>query len=621
MGNAYNVIVLNYAQGEISMNPKKSKTRKIIIILIIIAFLAGGAFAVWKLFFTKEEKTAITGSTTKGALYEAIEGSGTTTPVDSVSYDVMGTVLEWYAQPGAEVKEGDLLYVLDSSDAEDQILDFELELEDLYKQLADINENVSNQRVTADFAGRIENVTAEEGDNVQNGRQLAKLVDDSIMKATLYFSYIYQDEIYVGMDAVLSVPDQMMDLPAKVTDIKYVDYVTTEGLRCFAVSIAVENPGSLTEGTTVSAWMTASDGSEMYPAADAKLQFNQFKNVVAKATGELSSVNVVDYERVGKGQLLFTIDASTYESQIENVNKQIENFEDKIADLRESIETEYSRYADISGTIVTASYSSNRMTGMDMGSVVIYNQDSMQISINIDELDADYCTQGMDVTVYRTTSSRTEYYPATLTYLSLEASSGSSGVSTFAATITIDSDGQLSSGVTVYYSIDTSGNIAAGQMNTETVLAPLNSLCSYNDGYYLLVACDSKPENAIDPASTGGSVTDYPDGYYAIPVEVGDFNSSYIQVLSGVEEDATLFMRWQNSAPTGGDSTSLVQNEDGSGFTFDFNNFDPSNMPDGFSFPGGNSNGGGGGGGFSFPGGGSGGGGGGMPSGGGFPGQ
>ena len=236
-----------------------------------------------------------------------------------------------------------------------------------------------------------------------------------------------------------------------------------------------------------------------------------------------------------------------------------ENYDEKIADLQESIATEYTRYADISGQVVTANYSTNRMTGTDMGTVVIYNQDSMEISVNIDELDADQLEEGMEVYVYRTTSSNTVSYPATLTYLSLEATAGSSGVSTFAATITIDSKGELSSGVTVYYSIDASG----GSGLDETVLVPLNALCSYDDGYYLLVQADSRPDNAIDPEAAGGSVTDYPKGYYAVPVEVGDYNASYVQILSGVEQDTTLFLRYQNVAPSGGDKTSDVEGQDG----------------------------------------------------------
>ena len=192
----------------------------------------------------------------------------------------------------------------------------------------------------------------------------------------------------------------------------------------------------------------------------------------------------------------------------------------------------------------------------------------------------------MEVTSYRTTSSDTVYYPATLTYLSLEATSNSSGVSTFAATITIDSQGELSSGVTVYYAIDTSG----GDALTETVLAPLNALCTYDDGYYLIIRSDSRPENAIDPAETGGSVTDYPDGYYAVPVEVGDYNENYIQILSGAEQDQEVFLRYQNSAPSGGDSTSTVEGEDGQssmpgGGMPDFGGGGNFNMPGGGGAP------------------------------------
>ena len=549
----------------------KSRKKKLLLILVLV-LMAAAAFGIYQLFFKQEEKVAITGKTTFGTLNEAIEGSGTTTPADSVSYEINGTVLEWYVEAGDEVQAGDLLYVLDSSEAEDDILENEVELEELYEQLADLQESIAGQVVTAPFSGRVESIQAKEGKNVQNGAALANLVDDTYMKATLYFSYAYQNDISVGSSVTASFPDQMLTLTGTVTDVRYVDYTTTEGMKCFAVTIRVENPGSLTEGTTVTCWLDKGDGTYIYAVDDGKLEYNQSESITAGASGELTSIAVVDYQRVSAGQTLFVIDASGYETQLETVQKQIKNYEEKIADLQEAIATEYTRYADISGQVVTAAYSSNRMTGTDMGTVVIYNQDSMQISINVDELDADLLEEGMEVTVYRTTSSNTVFYPATLTYLSLEATSSSSGVSTFAAKITIDSQGKLSSGVTVYYSIDASG----GGGTDETVLAPLNALCSYDDGYYLLVQSDKKPADAIDPKEVGGSVTEYPDGYYAVPVKVGNYNGSYIQILSGVEEDATLFLRYMNAAPSGGDTTSNVAGDEQSGMM----GFGSGQMPD-----------------------------------------
>lgn len=534
------------------------KGKKLVLLLLAAAVTAAAAFGVWCLFFTEEERMAVTGKTTFGSLNEAIEGSGTTVPADSISYSVSGTVLEWLVEAGDEVQAGDLLYVLDSSEARDQILEYEVELEELYESLKEVQESISSRWVTAPFDGRIEKVDAEEGRTVQNGASLATLVDSSTMTAVLYFSYAYEADIRTGMDAVISVPDQMLNLQGTVSEIHYVDYVTTEGMRCFAVTVEMENPGSLAEGSTVTCWVETENGSA-YAVNDAALKVSRKETVTAGASGELTAVNVVDYQRVSKGDRLFEIDTSNYETQLETLRKQIENYEDKIAELQASIETEYTRYADISGQVVSAGYSTNRMTGLDSGTVTIYNQETMQISINVDELDADSLKKGMDVYVYRTTSSTTVSYPATLSYLSLEATSSSSGVSTFAATITIDSAGELSSGVTVYYSITPDG--ASGEGVRETVLAPLSALCSYDDGYYMLVQAESEPAETIDPAAVGGSVTDYPDGYYAVPVEVGDYNGNYIQILSGVEKDAVVFLRYMNAAPGGGDTTSNVGQE------------------------------------------------------------
>ena len=182
-------------KGLLGQNPSPKRRKKRLILLALgIVLIAALGIGLYRLFFAQEEKVAITGVTTYGFLNEAIEGSGTTTPADSVTYEVSGTVLEWLVEPGDQVEAGDLLDVLDSSEAEDQILENEVELEDLYEQLANLQESIDGQKVTAPFSGRIEQIQAEEGKTVQSGSTLAQLIDDSHMKATLYFSYIYEND-------------------------------------------------------------------------------------------------------------------------------------------------------------------------------------------------------------------------------------------------------------------------------------------------------------------------------------------------------------------------------------------------------------------------------------------
>ena len=127
-----------------ALGGKGGRRRRLALALAAVAVIAAG-FGIYRLFFAQEERLAVTGTTTYGALNEAIQGSGTTTPADSVTYEITGKVLEWNVEAGQEVKAGDLLYVLDSSEAEDAILEYEVDLEDLYEQRADIQEEIDTE--------------------------------------------------------------------------------------------------------------------------------------------------------------------------------------------------------------------------------------------------------------------------------------------------------------------------------------------------------------------------------------------------------------------------------------------------------------------------------------------
>jgi len=67
------------------------------------------------------------------------------------------------------------------------------------------DEGLTALSVTTPFAGRVTDVSADVGDSVNAGTKLATLVDDSKMTITQYFSYAYEDQIYMGMKAGISV--------------------------------------------------------------------------------------------------------------------------------------------------------------------------------------------------------------------------------------------------------------------------------------------------------------------------------------------------------------------------------------------------------------------------------
>lgn len=593
---------------EMEFQPKKKKKAlgRVIALAVVAALLCGAGFGVKALLFTEEERVALTEKTSYGSLSTTIEGTGVTLPADSFSVSAAsseGKITGVYVTAGETVTAGQLLYTQDDSELDEQMDEYQNQIDDLYDQIdnaqdqidnyndqiSELRETMAQLTVTAPFSGRVTQIYVEEGDQVQKGTKLCTVVDDSQMTLTEYFSYAYEGEIREGMTAGISIPSLMNTFSGTVTEIKKVERLTTEGTRCFAVTVTLTNPGALTEGMTGAAWLLSDGGEKLYPAVEGSLEYKSSKDITAQAGGELLKVRVDDYETVTANQSLFMIDGSDYEEQIESAEKGIESARKNISTAQERIASysermaeveekrgDYSVTSDIDGKVIMVNVREGETPRSGMTAVSVYNLDNMEISANIDELDIGNIQMGMEVQIVKSGTDGATF-TGTVSEISYEATN-SNGVAYFPITITIPAGGELSAGVNVSY------YISVGDTE-EGVLAPLDALKSYEGGTCLYVKADQRPENALTLEE--GTV---PEGFYAVPVEVGSTNSQYARILSGVEQDQEVFTRYRNARPTGGETTSQGEEEE-------------------FSFPGGDFPGGGGGGMPNF------GGGGGMPGG------
>ena len=580
--------------------PKKTRRKfpikRAVALVVAAAVVVGGGFGIKTLFFQNETQTALTETTTYGSLSTVIEGTGTTMPADSVTYTTASTteITGVYVSAGDTVEAGDLLYTQDDSELDEEIEEYQDELTELQNtlsdasdQLSELNERLSDLKVTAPFSGRITDVTVRTGDTVGSGTKLATLVDDSKMTLTQYFSYAYEDQVYVGMKAGVSIASLMTTLDGTVTEIKKVDRVTAEGTRCFAVTVTLDNPGALTEGMSGAGYLLTDGGEKLYPAVEGTLEPYASEDITATESGKLTAVNVDDYETVTAGTTLFVIDGSDLEDQVETTQRSITQTQEKITQTQEKIteaeekRSDYQVTAEISGKIIMVGVQdgeSPRQAGQT--AVTLYNLDAMIINANIDELDIDNITMGMEVDITQSGAESDTHYTGTVTAISYEATN-TNGVAYFPITITIPSEGALSAGVNVSYTI-TVGD------ESEGVLAPIAALKSTSEGTCLFVKADTRPDNAVDLED--GVV---PDGFYAVPVETGVSNSQYVRILSGVEEGVEVFTRYQQAAPSGGDTTSQSGEEQEFQGMGDFSGGRPSGMEQGGGMmPGGNMGGG-----------------------------
>ena len=575
---------------------RKFPIKRAVALIVAAAVVVGGGFGIKTLFFQNETQTALTETTTYGSLSTVIEGTGTTMPADSVTYTTASTteITGVYVSAGDTVEAGDLLYTQDDSELDEEIEEYQDELTELQNtlsdasdQLSELNERLSDLKVTAPFSGRITDVTVRTGDTVGSGTKLATLVDDSKMTLTQYFSYAYEDQVYVGMKAGVSIASLMTTLDGTVTEIKKVDRVIAEGTRCFAVTVTLDNPGALTEGMSGAGYLLTDGGEKLYPAGEGTLEPYASEDITATESGKLTAVNVDDYETVTAGTTLFVIDGSDLEDQVETTQRSITQTQEKITQTQEKIteaeekRSDYQVTAEISGKIIMVGVQEGeapRQAGQT--AVTLYNLDAMTITANIDELDIDNITMGMEVDITQSGAESDTHYTGTVTAISYEATN-TNGVAYFPITITIPSEGALSAGVNVSYTI-TVGD------ESEGVLAPIAALKSTSEGTCLFVKADTRPDNAVDLEE--GVV---PDGFYAVPVETGVSNSQYVRILSGVEEGVEVFTRYQQVAPSGGDTTSESGEEQEFQGMGDFSGGRPSGMEQGGGMmPGGNMGGG-----------------------------
>lgn len=609
--------------------------KRILILLLALAALVAAGIGIKSLFFSTEEKTVLTERATYGSLSSTVEGTATLLPgsssaITAASSDAKITAV--YVSAGDTVSVGDPLYDQDDSEVDDKLEEYQKEVDSLYDQISsyedqienyyeqienseeqiadyrsqidEVNDTIASLSVTAPFAGRVTSVAVKEGSTAQKGSSLVTLVDDSFMTLTEYFSYALEDQITLGMSAGVSVSSLGLNLTGTVTAIEKVQRLTAQGTRCFAVTITVENPGALTSGLSAAGYLLTDSGEKLYPAIEGTLDYVRSKTITAPASAEVLQVSAVEYAAVSSGQLLLTLSDETYLDQltsleksitsanrsIETAKKSIEKANSSISDTKERIQTYLDRMAeteetradyhvtsDLSGTVILVSVKEGETPRQGMTAVSIYNQDVMTITANIDEEDMSSIEKGMSVNI----SASAGNFTGTVTEISYEATS-SSGVAYFPITIEIPSEGKLSAGINVSWSIPL-GDAEEG------VLVPLAALKTTDAGTCVFVKRDSAP---ADAAEIDTAELDIPDGFYPIAVEVQALSGQYARVTGSVETDDELFTRYQNAAPSGGETTSRGDDDSDSDFSFpgggSFSG--GGNMP---SFGGGNGGGGG----------------------------
>lgn len=591
---------------------RKGRGKTIAGILIVAAIAIALVVLVWYFVFREDgsKGEVMTDFVTRGSIQSMVEGSGTTKAKDSATVTPgSGTILELFVQEGDQVTAGQQLYRMDDTTARDAVTEAQKSVDNCNKELQAVYDKIAELSITAPHAGNLREVAdLKVGDTVKEGDTIATLVNDTKLRLSLYYSYAYEGDIKVGQTAQISIPAIMAPVTGKVEQINKVRFVSPEGATHFEVVLVLDNPGTLAEGMDASAGLTAADGTPIYPYQNGKLEYYESTKIIAKATGPVERVSLLDYGDVKAGQLLVQLGAKDTDEEIASKENALKAAQEKLEEATKELE-KYNAVAPIDGTVLQCSLTEGQEVSSGQG-ITIADTSQMIIEIQVDERNARYIKAGMmvDINQYGTP------YVGIVESVSMTAS-GENGVASIPAVVTVDNyDGSMIPGTYAEYSFvasesedcltvpvqavkyvsfanvqlpetldaDPSAGMDDGMMDDGMVDGGVEALPqSYSGGAFAdplgMVAVPMPGGGVIvDGGSMGGSsggasddstgvivwvkskeapanailepdpTWDCPEGFWAVPVEVGLSDNSKVEITRGLAEGQEVFIGYQN---------------------------------------------------------------------------
>ena len=529
---------------------QRKKVRNTIIALVVLAVLAVGGFFLYRFLTEKEAVNSQiqTQPAQISSIQSMVQGSGNAKAKDTAAITLTqgGTVQEVFVTAGDTVTEGQPLYTIRSQAAEDEVTAAQEKVSNLQKDMADLHKALNNLTVRAPFAGKLIEVSEfETGSTVSSGASVATLVNDKKLKLSLYFSYAYENDIYVGQSVSVSIPAVMDSFTGSVEQVNKVHYITPEGADHFEVVVAFDNPGTLTEGMTASAALTAANGTPIYPYENGTTKYYETRKIVTEAGGPLLSANLLCYSNVSAGQTLLSMGSDTIDSDIRAKQKEIDDAMEKLTEAQKALNN-FNAVAPLDGTVTTCTLAEGAEVKSGDTVIIISNTTTMLVNITVDDRNISFVKPGMTVDL---TDWNGNVFTGTVSSINTGSAEAGQGMTSFPVTLTVDNyDGSLLEGVWLDYSF-------VASQSDDCIVVPMQSVKYVSDengetASVVFIKADSKPENtvAIDiPPTEPGATPLYPsesEGFYPVPVTTGLSDNYNVEIKEGLTGDEEVFVNY-----------------------------------------------------------------------------
>lgn len=480
-----------------------SKKKRLAIILALALVVVGGGKALGAAAGGKPQAPDYLYQTVeRHDIISTLEGTGTVQPLDSytVIATVNGDVLSAPFEEGDIIEEGALLYQIDATKAQNSYTQSQLNLQTSADELAKLT-------ITAPKAGQIISIDCEQGDDLKSGQTIIMLEDRATLTLELPFLSNEAAAFSVGQAAEVTMTATGEVLSGKIKEISNVQEVGIGGTLTKNVTIAVANPGGLTEGLSASATVgsTACAGTGTFT-------YRESEQICAEVNGTVTDILVKEGDTVTAGQALVKLKSNSVQNNYKNAQINLQNAQEDL--------DKYTITSPIKGTVIEKNFkagdeidSSNAASQM----AVIFDLSKLEFTMNIDELDITKMSIGQKVTI-TADALENQTFEGYVSKISINGTT-SNGVTTYPITVSIDECGDLLPGMNINATITLSEA-------RDVVAIPAAALQRGNR--VMVKGTDSTDKAEKDPS--------LPDGYVWREVEVGVNDNDYVEITDGLVE-------------------------------------------------------------------------------------
>lgn len=456
---------------------------------------------------------------TRQDLTVSVSGSATLEPADSyqVTTLISGTVQDAPFEEDDTVEQGDLLYELDSGDAQSSVDRANISVKQSRLSYDQAQEAL---HPTVPISGIINDVYVHDGDDVTAGTALAKIVSSTDLTIDFLFPYVDSNQFYVGQSATVFIGNFEGSVPGTVTAVSNDDAVTSNGMATSGVRVKLTNPGIVSDSYKASAVI-----GSYCSYGQASINMPGAATVYATGSGTVSGFNKLIGSSVTKGETLCTIDSEAIRNQIESSRLNLQSAQLSAGSAASAVD-DYKITSPISGTVIEKNFKAgDKVDGVSSGTLAtIFDLSYLKMEMKVDELNVGKVKAGQSVTI-TASALPGQIFTGEVARVSVNGTT-TNGFTSYPVTIVLREYGELRPGMNV--SAEIQGETAA------------NALC-------VPVAAVSRG-NTVQVALPGAlgedgvTVVD-PTLVEERPVVLGLNDSAYIEVTSGLKEGETVLLQ------------------------------------------------------------------------------